>query len=273
MEITSQLFWQSRLADPSGNRKKKPRTCGKTMVIDKGLGLHAFEDLLLTSGEHIDLIKLGFGTSPLYPLKVLLKKISLAHNYGIDIMPGGTFLEVAIQQKEVQSFMNTVVRLGFNALEVSDGTIELERGLRSSLIREGIDRGLNVVTEYGKKCWGSSIEEEALIETIEIDASCGASMVTVEGRESGAGVGFYDASGQAKDEQILSVIEQIPDPTLLLWETPQKSQQVQFLKLLGPDVNLGNIAPEDILSLEALRRGLRSDTFDLGQYDEDKAEE
>jgi phosphosulfolactate synthase len=151
---------------------------------------------------------------------------------------------------------------------VSDGTIDIERGLRSDLIREGIERGLNVVTEYGKKCWGSRIEVDDLIETIHLDSSCGASMVTVEGRESGAGVGFYDASGQAQDEEIMSVIRQLPDPQILLWETPHKSQQVQFLKILGADVNLGNIAPEDILSLEALRRGLRSDTFDIGICEE-----
>lgn len=263
MEIASQLFWHPGLADPSGKRQRKPRTSGKTMIIDKGMGLHAFEDMLVSASEYIDLIKLGFGTSPLYPLSVLTKKISLANAHGVDIMPGGTFLEVAIRQNEIQTYLDMIVRLGFTALEVSDGTIELDRGLRSDLIREGVNLGLQVVTEYGKKCWGSRIEVEALAETIQIDASCGASLVTVEGRESGVGVGIYDETGKPLDDEIREVIRLVDNPRILLWETPQKSQQVHFLKMLGSDVNLGNIAPEDVLSLEALRRGLRSDTFEL----------
>jgi phosphosulfolactate synthase len=234
------------------------------MVIDKGLGIRAFEDLLDASGEHIDLIKLGFGTSPLYPLRVLSRKIELAREHGVDIMPGGTFLEVAVQQNQIRHYLDSVVRLGFTAMEVSDGTIELDRGLRSDLIREGVNRGLTVVTEYGKKCAGSRIDVEQLVETIQIDASCGAALITVEGRESGIGVGIYNDRGQAEETEIAEVVRQVQRPDLLLWETPRKSQQVQFLQLLGPDVNLGNIAPEDVMSLEALRRGLRSDTFHFG---------
>jgi phosphosulfolactate synthase len=234
------------------------------MVIDKGLGLRAFEDMLDASGEHIDLIKLGFGTSPLYPPRVLARKIALARAHGVDIMPGGTFLEVAVQQNETKRYFEAVIRLGYTAMEVSDGTIDLDRGLRSDLIREGVNRGLMVVTEYGKKRPGSRIDVERLIETIRIDAACGAALITVEGRESGVGVGFYNEKGRAEESEIEEVVRQVRRPNLILWETPLKSQQVQFLNLLGPDVNLGNIAPEDVLSLEALRRGLRSDTFGLG---------
>lgn len=265
MEMTSQVDWQIALSDPSGSRQAKPRTTGKTMVIDKGLGLHAFEDLIMTSQAHIDIIKIGFGTAPLYPTSVLQQKLTLAKQHQIEVLPGGTFLEVAIQQDEIRHFMDTIAQLGFTAMEVSDGTIELDRADRNELIREGIERGFTVFTEYGKKCWGSSIDMESFIEACEIDMSCGAKLVTVEGRESGTGVGFYDARGQARDDDILEVINRLSHPELLLWETPLKHQQAQFITLIGPQVNLGNIAPEDVLSVEALRRGLRSDTLKLAR--------
>jgi len=263
MELTSQLQWHHSLEDPSGFRQRKPRSSGRTMVIDKGLGIRAFEDMILTSGAHIDIIKLGFGTAALYPEHILRNKIEIARANQIQIMPGGTFLEIAIHRGAVDAFMRTVIELGFNGIEVSDGTIELDRKLRSQLIRDSIENGLTVVTEYGKKCWGSKIEIQDLIETIHVDLSCGAEMVTVEGRESGAGVGMYDESGNCQEDEILKVVSQVSDPSGIMWETPQKSQQVFFLKTLGPNTNLGNIAPEEVIALEALRRGLRSDTFDL----------
>lgn len=263
MEVTSQLQWNPVLADPSGSRQAKPRAQGKTMVMDKGLGLLAFQDLLHTSGEHIDMIKLGFGTSPLYPMAVLKSKILMAKEHGICVYPGGTFLEVAVQQGAVDAYVDTIVALGFNALEVSDGTIQLERRLRNELIRRGIDEGLTVVTEYGKKGWGSTIELGELIETVLIDRELGASLVTIEARESGKGVGIFDEQGNCKDEELEQVLSGTPSG-VLLWEAPLKSQQVHLISMLGPGIHLGNIAPEEVIALEALRRGLRSDTLALG---------
>lgn len=264
MEVTSHLRWNPLLADPTGRRQSKPRTAGKTMVIDKGLGLNAFEDLLSTSGEHVDMIKIGFGTSPLYPPQLLKTKIDMAKSYGICIYPGGTFLEVAIMQKAVSSFFETIKALGFTGLEVSDGTIEVDRKLRNELILRGLDEGLEVVTEYGKKGWGSTIELGELIETVTIDAEFGAELITIEARESGMGVGIFDEQGKCKDEELEQVLAAIPGQHLLLWEAPLKSQQVHLMQLLGPDINLGNILSQDIISLEALRRGLRSDTLSFG---------
>lgn len=263
MEMTSPLDWQTMFSDPSGCRQHKPRTIGKTMVIDKGLGLNAFEDMLITSSAHIDVIKLGFGTSPLYPASVLQKKLRLAQQYDIEIMPGGTFLEIAVMQQASSHFIDVIKQLGFSAIEVSDGTIEISRKRKSELIQEAVQRGLKVYTEYGKKIWGSRIDSNELSETVEIDISCGAELVTIEGRESGTGVGIYDASGQARDEDILEVINKIGNRDVLLWETPLKNQQVQLIKLLGTNVNLGNISPADVMSVEALRRGLRSDTMNI----------
>ncbi|SEC75847.1 phosphosulfolactate synthase [Paenibacillus sp. GP183] len=264
MKVTSHLDWNPMLVDPTGRRQNKPRTLGKTMVIDKGLGLNGFEDLLDTSGAHLDMIKIGFGTSPLYPQQLLRKKIEMAHAYGILIYPGGTFLEVAITQNAVSSFYAMIVNLGFTGVEVSDGSIEMDRKLRNKLIETGLEEGLSVITEYGKKCWGSSIEVEELIETVTLDTEYGAELVTIEARESGLGVGIFDEQGNCKDEELSRVLSAIPGQEILLWEAPLKNQQVHLLQLLGPDIHLGNISPHEIISLEALRRGLRSDTLSFG---------
>jgi phosphosulfolactate synthase len=244
MKVASQLNWNPLLADPSGRRQNKPRTLGKTMVIDKGLGLNAFEDLLVTSSEHMDMIKIGFGTSPLYPQRILRKKIQMAHEYGVCIYPGGTFLEVAIVQGEVSSFFEMIMNLGFTGLEISDGSIEMKRELRNELIERGLYEGLDVITEYGKKGWGSSIEIEELIETVRLDVEYGAQLVTIEARESGMGVGIFDEHGTCKDEELNRVLSAIPAQNLLLWEAPLKSQQVHLLQVLGPDIHLGNIFPQ-----------------------------
>lgn len=273
MEITTSVNWVPELSDPTGRRPSKPRTLGKTMVIDKGLGLNSFEDLLQTAGEHIDMLKIGFGTSPLYPQPLLKKKIELAREHKICIFPGGTFIEVAVMQKKVDAFYHTLLSLGFTGVEVSDGTIEMQRSLRNELISKGVQYGLSVFTEYGKKCFGSTIDLAELTETFELDMHYGAELVTIEGRESGLGVGIFDASGGCKDEELEQILRHIPDQHLILWEAPHKDQQVHLMKLLGPEVHLGNIAPQDIISLEALRRGLRSDTFHFGLKEETAASE
>lgn len=265
MEVTKPLSWHPHLSDPTDSRQTKPRALGKTMVIDKGLGLHALEDLLQTASEHIDMLKLGFGTSPLYPTPLLRKKIEMIRECGILVYPGGTFLEVAIRQNAVDDYFRMTSYIGFDGIEISDGTIEVPRRQRSELIRRGVESGFAVVTEYGKKGWGSRIELEELIETVLIDAELGAELITIEGRESGKGVGIFDANGACRDEEIDMVLRHVPSGELLLWEAPQKEQQALLLQLLGSGVHLGNIQPGDVISLEALRRGLRSDTLLLGK--------
>jgi phosphosulfolactate synthase len=272
MEVKSRLEWHPLLSDPTECRTAKPRQLGKTMVIDKGLGIHAFEDLLQTAGDYIDMIKIGFGTSPLYNQKLLMQKIQMAKANDIMIFPGGTFLEVAIRQQQLEAFFDMASYLGYNGVEVSDGTIDVSRGLRSELIRRGIDSGLNVVTEYGKKVWGSSIEIGELVETVSTDMELGAHLVTIEGRESGKGVGIFDENGGCKDHEIEGMLAALDDPGCLLWEAPNKEQQVHLIKLIGPHIHLGNILPQDIISLEALRRGLRSDTFGLGSRKDEEHE-
>lgn len=258
---TTEVFWEDKIMDPTGRRENKPRQRGRTMIIDKGIGLRAFEDLLETAGEYIDMIKLGFGTAALYPREVLQKKIHLAQSANTCIFPGGTYLERAVHQQMADSFLKTASELGFTGIEVSDGTTTLSRSRRSELIIQGLDYGFSVFTEYGKKGWGSSIQLEELIETVMIDMEMGAELVTIEARESGVGVGIFDEKGICKDNELEQVLAALPRSDILLWEAPQKDQQVHLLKMLGPDIHLGNIPPQEVIPLETLRRGLRSDTF------------
>lgn len=263
MEKTLSPSWPEALLDPSGRRQAKPREKGCTMVIDKGLGLNAFTDLLDTSGDYIDIIKFGFGTSPLYPLHVLREKIALALRHGMTVMPGGTLLETAVKLDLVPAFLRQVTALGFNGIEVSDGTIALSREHRNQLIREGTAMGLRVFTEYGKKIFGSRINVKDFAITAEQDLACGADLVTVEARESGKGVGLFDERGDCREGDLNDILRAMLNLDRVLWEAPLKEQQVALIKSLGPDVHLGNIPVHDVIALETMRRGLRSDTFEL----------
>lgn len=264
MEITSiRSLWPQGLSDPSGTRQDKPRTKGMTMVIDKGLGLHAFSDLLATSGPYIDIIKFGFGTSPLYPIPIIRNKIELAAKQGITVIPGGTLLEAAVKLDLVSGFFSQVLALGFTGIEVSDGTISLSRTLRNELIKDAKSFGLRVFTEYGKKLFGSRIDVDDFAMTAEQDLECGAELVTVEARESGMGVGLFDEHGHCRDNDLSHILSVVPNLEYILWEAPLKEQQVSLIKQIGPDVHLGNIPTQDVITLETMRRGLRSDTFEL----------
>jgi Uncharacterized conserved protein len=263
MEIKTGPVWPCALEDPTDRRSGKPRQSGLSMVIDKGLGPAAFSDLLLTAGEYIDLLKFGFGTSPLYKDEILRGKIAMAKQHKVATFPGGTLLEAAVRLEVVSEFFDMVGDLGFDGVEVSDGTIELSRRQRDSLITEATQRGLRVFTEYGKKQSGSRIVLEDLRRTVELDKGRGAELVTVEARESGVGVGLFDENGNCREDELRRLRRSLPELDILLWEAPRKDQQAALLRILGTEVNLGNVAPSDVMSLETLRRGLRSDTFAL----------
>ncbi|WP_276351968.1 phosphosulfolactate synthase [Cohnella caldifontis] len=265
MEITANLMWPLALSDPSGRRSAKPRSQGVTMVIDKGLGRFAFEDLVAVAGAYIDIVKFGFGTSPLYPLEVLKNKIDAAKRFQITVIPGGTLLETAVARDVVPAFFRQVLALGFDGIEVSDGTIQLPRDRRDELIRDACALGLRVFTEYGKKAFGSRIDALEFARTAERDFLAGAELVTVEARESGVGVGLFDEQGSCRENDLREMLQVVPSPERILWEAPQKEQQVSLIKTIGPEVNLGNIPVQDVLALETMRRGLRSDTFELNQ--------
>jgi phosphosulfolactate synthase len=275
MEVTPRGEWHPRLRDPSGGRHSSRvqaatsssvthhRRGGMTMVLDKGLGWNAYTDLIDTAGAYIDFIKLGFGTAPLYPSDLLMRKIRYAKQNGIVIMPGGTMLEAAVHLGLASAFFETVTRLGFDGIEVSDGTIELDRNTRSSLIREGAQLGLRVCSEYGKKESGSEIDPYDLAVTAELDWEAGSELITIEARESGLNVGMFDSSGSCREDTFATILRLLPETGRILWEAPLKEQQVYLIRAIGPEVHLGNIPPSDVVALEAMRRGLRNDTFSL----------
>lgn len=253
--------WLKILKLPLGERLYKPRNNGLTMIIDKGMGLGETRDILNLGGEYIDYFKLGFGTSALYADDVLEEKINLVRSYGIDIYPGGTFLEVAIMQDKLDIFLSNVKSMGFSAIEVSDGTVNLSPEIRAKAISMAADMGLNVLSEVGKKDAYTCTPLSDLIRQVMGDLKNGAKKVIVEGRESGKGVGLYDSSGQLIVTEMEELVSAIPDPSALIWEAPIKDQQQDLILRFGSNVNLGNINAHEVLALEALRVGLRADTL------------
>lgn len=252
--------WELDIEFPLLNRQGKPRNTGLTMVLDKGLGVLELKDLLDTAGAYIDFLKLSFGTSALYTPSVLHRKIELVKSYGVDIYPGGTFLEVAILQRKLNQFLKRAKELGFSCIEVSDGTIDLEGEMRKRAIQSAVAMDFKVLTEIGKKDQAKPFLIGEMVQQLNKDLEYGAERVIVEGRESGT-VGIYDQNGDTDLKSFEQLLAGAPSADLIIWEAPLKKQQVHLIKTLGNNVNLGNIASTDILALEALRNGLRGDTF------------
>ncbi|WP_202080079.1 phosphosulfolactate synthase [Caldalkalibacillus salinus] len=259
--------WPAGLVDPTSQRDPKPRRTGLTMVIDKGLGLTQFQDVLALANEYIDFIKLGFGTSVLYPEIILKEKLALAKEYGVTLYPGGTFFEVAFVQDRVSSYLEHIVKRGFKTVEISDGSTDIPLKDRYNAIKLARSMGLKVITECGKKTTGSVLQFQDMRKTVLSDLEHGAEYVIVEGRESGENVGIYDEKGETDPYLLQNTVHDVAGyRDALIWEAPKKAQQVTLIEELGPQVNVGNIQPQDILALETLRRGLRSDTFFLHEF-------
>ena len=246
---------------PLPGRTVKPRQEGVTMIIDKGLGLSATQDLLESAADAIDFIKLTFGTSAFLDIDYLMEKVEMVKDYDIWICPGGTFLEVSVWQGTYPKYLKRCKEIGFNAIEVSDGKKENDMQTRADCIKRAVDMGFMVVSEVGKKDPDDKVATEKLHEEIAADLRNGAFKVIVEAREAGKGVGIYDKDGKPKDDEVEAIIKGVDDITKLEWEAPIKNQQQFLILRFGPNVNLGNIPPEDILALEALRNGLRGDTL------------
>ncbi len=243
-------------------RAKKPRKSGITMMLDKGMGLVSIKDLLRISSEYVDFVKLGWGTSALHNRNLIREKVDLYLSYDVDPYPGGTLFEVAYINGKFYEFLDEADKLGFNTIEISDGSCDISLKERERIISEGKDHGFFVISEVGKKNPKEDMKftPEARAELANFDINAGADFVLIEAREGGKSIGIYDERGQVKEDEV-EIIVRHTNNNKLIWEAPQKNQQVYFILKFGMDVNLGNIPPDDITALETMRCGLRGDTL------------
>ncbi|MGD9002192.1 MAG: phosphosulfolactate synthase, partial [Anaerolineae bacterium] len=235
----------------------KPRTNGYTMVLDKGLGPHALEDLMATAADYIDFLKFSFGTSAFYDEEILRKKIEIATDAGVDVYPGGTFLEVTVCQDCYANYLERAKELGCTAIEVSDGTMKMTEELRADCIKRAQDAGFKVLTEVGKKSPDDKIAIPEMQRLIAHDVELGAIQVIIEAREAGRGVGVFDKAGDVDEGEVSLITEGVDDLNKVMWEAPLKKQQQYLILRFGNNVNLGNVPTTDVLALESLRQGLR----------------
>ena len=238
------------------HRPKKPRERGLTHVIDKGMTLRDVEAVLESAGEYIDLVKLGWGTS--YVTADLGAKVRLYQEAGMPVMPGGTLLEAAIARGRVDDFRRFSEKYGFTHVEVSDGTIDMERDSKLELI-SSLSADFVVLSEVGSKDAQCVFAPYQWVLWIKEELAAGAWKAITEAREGGT-AGIFRGTGEVRSGLIDEIVHEIPLGDLL-FEAPQKEQQAWFIRHLGPDVNLGNIPPEEVIPLETLRLGLRSDTM------------
>jgi phosphosulfolactate synthase len=239
----------------------KPRMNGYTMVLDKGLGGNAVQDLMDTASDYIDYLKFSFGTSAFYDENIARDKIQIATSAGVDVYPGGTFLEVAVWQDRYSNYLARAQDLGFSAIEVSDGTLEMTAEVRGDCIKRALDAGFKVITEVGKKSPDEKLALQELHQMIDHDINFGATLVIIEAREGGKGVGVFDKAGAVNEAEVDEIVAGVDNLEKLMWEAPLKNQQQFMILKFGNNVSLGNIPTTDVLALESLRQGLRGDTL------------
>ncbi|HZE06236.1 MAG TPA: phosphosulfolactate synthase [Solirubrobacteraceae bacterium] len=236
-------------------RSAKPRQQGITHVLDRGLSVSEIDGLIEVAGDYVDFVKLGWGTA--VATRNLQDKLVRYREHGIPVMLGGTLTELAIAQNRLDRLVAWLHELGLEHIEVSDGTINLEHDRKLELIRR-LAQEFIVLSEVGSKDDTRIMAPFRWVEQIQGELEAGAWKVIAEARESGS-VGIFRHDGEVRMGLIDEIIHAVPAERIL-FEAPRKDQQVWFVRRLGPDVNLGNITPEDVLSLETVRLGLRSDT-------------
>ena len=239
-------------------RLAKPRKEGITMVMDKGLTLEEARLFIENAIPHVDVVKLGFGTAYVTPR--LRDKIELYQNAGLPVYFGGTLMEAFLIRNQFEDYIALCKDYGINHMEVSDGSITIPHTEKCKHI-ERLSKLGTVLSEVGSKDAAHIIPPYKWIELMRAELEAGASYVIAEAREAG-NVGIYRGSGEVREGLVQEILTQIPGEKIL-WEAPQKAQQLYFIELLGANVNLGNIAPSEIIALEAMRVGLRGDTFSL----------
>jgi phosphosulfolactate synthase len=237
-------------------RTQKPRDFGFTMAMDKGLSIREVEDFLSMSSEYIDIVKLGWGTSYVTPR--LEEKLQLYKDANIPVYFGGTLFEAFIVRNQFNDYRRVIDKYGLTHAEVSDGSIELDHGQKCEYIRQ-LSEQVTVLSEVGSKDADKIIPPYKWINLMQAELDAGAWKVIGEAREGG-NVGLFRSSGEVRSGLVEEILTKIPSEKII-WEAPIKAQQVWFIKLLGANVNLGNIAPNEVIPLETIRLGLRGDTF------------
>jgi len=237
-------------------RPEKNRNNGINMVMDKGIGMYQAHDLINTCSHLIDFIKLGFGTSYVNPN--VKDKIKLFKKHNIKVYPGGTLFEAFVIRNQFDDFLKFLDKLGYDAVEVSDGSIKMDHDKKCKYI-ERLAQEYTVLSEVGSKQAGVEMPTSIWASQMKTEKEAGSFKVIAEARESGT-VGIYDSTGKP-DFNLIDILIHAISMDDIIWEAPQKSQQAWFIKHFGANVNLGNIAPTEVIPLETLRLGLRGDTF------------
>ena len=230
------------------------RDGGLTHVLDKGLGPRAWEDVLDTAGDFIDIVKLGWGTS--YVTRNLARKLDVLR--GKPVVIGGTFFEAVVAKGKLDEYKRWLNELGLTHVEISDGVIDLPRERKLELI-EDFARDFTVLSEVGSKDEEVVFAPYEWVEWIKEELAAGAWKVVTEAREGGT-AGIFRPSGEMRTGLVNEIAHEI-DFHDLLWEAPTKASQAWFIRHFGPEVNLGNIPPDEVIPLETLRLGLRGDTL------------
>lgn len=237
-------------------RTSKPRQIGFTMAMDKGLSVRETEDFVSICAEHVDIVKLGWATS--YVTPNLKDKLKVYKEAGIPCYFGGTLFEAFIIRDQFDDYRKVLDKYDLSFAEVSDGSIDLDHDKKCDYIQK-LSEQVTVLSEVGSKDADKIIPPYKWIELMQKELEAGAWKVIGEAREGG-NVGLFRSSGEVRSGLVQEILTKIPFEKII-WEAPQKPQQVWFIKLLGANVNLGNIAPNEVIPLETIRLGLRGDTF------------
>lgn len=237
-------------------RTQKPRQMGYTMAMDKGLSVREAEDFMSIASEHVDIVKLGWATSFVTPH--LKEKLKVYRDAGVPCYFGGTLFEAFIIRDQFDDYRKVLDKYDMGFAEVSDGSIDLDHDKKLDYITK-LSSQVTVLSEVGSKDADKVIPPYMWIDLMQKELDAGAWKVIGEAREGG-NVGLFRSSGEVRSGLVQEILTKIPFEKII-WEAPQKAQQVWFIKLLGANVNLGNIAPNEMIPLETIRLGLRGDTF------------
>ncbi|TVR31838.1 MAG: phosphosulfolactate synthase [Balneolaceae bacterium] len=247
-------------------RTAKPRSEGITLALDKGYSVRQAEDFCESASEYTDIVKLGWGTS--YVTKNLDEKLGVYKKYNIPVYFGGTLFEAYVLRDQLEAYVELLKRYELQYAEVSNGTIWLSENKKLDIISK-LSEQFTIFSEVGSKNPDDIIPPYKWVKMINNELEAGAWKVICEARESGT-VGVFRPNGEVRSGLIDEITDQI-SPDKLLFEAPQKEQQVWFIKKFGSNVNLGNIQPSEVISVETLRLGLRSDTlFDFYSIDDEE---